>query len=226
MSRGGMSRNPFGGRRSLARLDLLDSLTLNNSCGEKLLYLSIIQDAAQHYLFFGLGKNGTTPEGFVEACNYFFKVRATDTKTWHPNRYRVQNLKKNGKKKTKIVTLTENQLKLCCFDIHFVNSGLEKYISIERFIRWLKCERQKILSDNLDQVQAFIDKTMEKEARGVKIGSQLPLKVTTTNIVEILTCPESTEQVAKLLLLSKHLKPPRSLRNKRYRKKNKRKGCS
>jgi hypothetical protein len=205
--------NPFGGKQSLSRLDLLDKIDTNQVCGEKLLFLSVIRDAVQQYLFFGLGKNGTTAEGFVESCNYFFKVRSNDQSTWYTNKYRLQILDGcESKREVKVMKLSDTHLRMCCFDTHFQHSGLEKFISMDRFLKHLKYERQTILLTNFSQVEKFINDSTETEVKRVEVGTQLPLKVTTMNIVGILTCPDGLGQIAKLLLLSKHLQPPRRIR--------------
>jgi hypothetical protein len=80
-TRGGMAKNPFGGRPRLDRLEFMDCLE-QNAPVEKVIFLQTITDAVHNYLFSFLGRNGTSPEEFAYACQYLFQVRASDPSTW------------------------------------------------------------------------------------------------------------------------------------------------
>ena len=200
MSRGGSTKNPFGGRQSLATLDLLSNISLGvDTTPEKLIYLSVIQDAVQQYLFFGLGKNGTTPDLFFESFNYLFKVRSTNQLTWYPNKYRLQTIVNGNFEYTKVTRLSDRELRNCCFDMQYQHSGLSKYMSIEKFLARLKTERLHILTNNYDQVEEVVNSIRAVDIKELDVGTQLSLSVLSLDIISILTYPESPQQLARLL---------------------------
>jgi hypothetical protein len=206
-TRGGMCSNPFGGHSRLDRLDLMQYLE-SNASPEKVLYLATIQDAVHNYLFFALGRNGTTAEEFVSSAKYFFQVRATDQQTWSTSRFlRSTYIGGNGKRQTTTIKLTDSQLKSMCFDTHYDYSGLAELMPMDRFLTWLKRRRGEILQENWNQVTSYLDSVREKDARRVLEGSQAPLpRIWSETDRLTLVEPAGPKEVAELLYIPRSFK--------------------
>ncbi len=197
MSKGGMCRNAFGGRLRLDNLNLMEALD-TNAPQEKVLFLQTITDAVHNYLFFGLGKNGTSAQEFAHACEYLFNVRSFDASTWH-----TESLRRTRSK----VDLTDNEYRSMCFDIHYEYSGLSTYMTIDRFLSWLKKERKRLLEDNSNQVFGYMLELYKKACEEASDGHQLPLPL--FDYIDILVCPKTPKDVAKLVFLPiKYHNPP------------------
>jgi hypothetical protein len=201
MSRGGMCRNPFGGRTRLDRLNLMELLE-TNAPQEKILFLQTITDAIHNYLFFGLGRNGTTAQEFAYACEYLFRVRACAPETWNME---VQAGKK--RRTSSKQNLSDSQYRSMCFDIHYEYSGLSTYMPLDRFVSWLKQERRHLLDENAPQVAGYMLELYFKACEQASLGHQLPLPI--FDYVDTLVCPKTPTDVARLVFLpKKYLNPP------------------
>jgi hypothetical protein len=78
--RGGMCSNPTGGNDRLDRIDFM-SYASGSDDPYKLLAIAVIVDATSSYLYFGLGKNGTTLDEFWFAAEFFFRTRSDRPET-------------------------------------------------------------------------------------------------------------------------------------------------
>jgi hypothetical protein len=202
-TRGGMAKNPFGGRPRLDRLDLMECLE-QNAPQEKVLFLQTITDAIHNYLFSFLGRNGTTAEEFAFACQYLFHVRSTDPSTWS--------------EEVKNSDLTPAQIRDMCFDTHYEFSGLSSLMSMDRFLKQLKETRQNIIEENQSQIFEYLGKLYSKACEEAYNGHQLPLPL--QDRIQILTQPADPREVASLLylppkyLVAPVVQPPRRCRTR------------
>jgi hypothetical protein len=157
-TRGGMSKNSFGGRKRLDHLDLM-KFRLPNSTPEQMLYLATIQDAAHNYLFYGLGRNGTSLEEFWSSYRYFFIIKRKDI---------------------------AKELKPYAFDSHYEESGLSQYLTIDNFVSYLKNTRRAILRENKEQVKTYIATVQRKLRREARLTGPI---VTDKKLFNTLTVP-------------------------------------
>lgn len=204
MPSGGMCKRPFGGNVRLDRIDFMD-YARGSDDPFKLLYLKVISDAASDFLFFGLGKNGCVAQEFWFAHEYFFQCRSYDPTTYEHSRYLRNSYVDEDLKcrVTKEIALTDNELKLSCFDRHFVTAGLDSFISFDQFLVWLRERRQQILEESKEQVNTYLDLLQATSLRRVP-NSQVPYKLNTLDRFKILTQPESAEQVGELVKYLPH----------------------
>jgi hypothetical protein len=215
VSKGGMSKNAFGGKLRLDRLDLMESLSTNLS-GVSVLYLSTIKDAVHNYLFFALGRNGTSADEFSAACLYFFRIRSFLPDTWEGSKMRrITEVDSEGKRVSKQVEFTDEQLKLMCFDVHYDYSGLGSAMAIDRFLKLLKEERKEILQQNEEQVRAYVEEIRAKELDQIGTGQQVPLRIGFKDDIEILTEPSEPVELARMLYYPSKLKRDKHLRIKK-----------
>jgi hypothetical protein len=163
--RGGMSKNAFGGHTRLDKLNLqgpseIDGTLVDVACvsPERHLWCSVIADAVQQYLFYGLGKNGTKRDGteFWSACKFLFHVRASKPETWMPAKvlretYKDENL---GRRASHVQTLSDEVLKAGCLDA--ILEHLSFPMTLETFVRRLMAERRNLLQSNWKQVITFL----------------------------------------------------------------------
>ena len=78
-NRGGMAKNSFGGHTRLDKCNLqgpsmLGSQLFDVMSGvepERVLWVQTILDSCNNYLFYGLGRNGTSAEEFWFACEFW-----------------------------------------------------------------------------------------------------------------------------------------------------------
>lgn len=152
-----MCRNPFGNFERLDRIDLFD-YAAGSDVPFKLLFLKVIQQAAQDYLFFGLGKNWITLEDFADAHRYFFIVRSERPETWEHARYfrEVFENEQTKKRTLRVLKLTDAELKLATFDVHYSLAGLDKVMPREQFTKLLEDQRLTILASTWDQVKEHL----------------------------------------------------------------------
>lgn len=80
-ARGGMSANPFGGEDRIDKIPF-EAYLRPGIPPETVVFVKTIADAASNYLYFGLGKNGTTAEEFYYSYRYFFVVTSTNKGTY------------------------------------------------------------------------------------------------------------------------------------------------
>jgi hypothetical protein len=153
-AKGGMAANPFGGFPRLDRIDLL-AFASGTDSPQKMLYLATIKQALAEYLFYGLGRNGTTAAEFYFAHEYFFEVRSTVPETWGS---RIINavVEESGKRRRRIVLLSDSEMGLGCFDVQYGISQLDKGLPFDRFVTYLEQQRITILTENWDQVRRYL----------------------------------------------------------------------
>jgi hypothetical protein len=198
--RGGMCPNPFGGRTRLDRLDFA-SMVGSQDEPEKAVFLQTICDAIHNYLFFGLGRNGTTIEEFAYAYEYLFVIQSTDSDTWKTKRTaRVETVdERTGKKRYVKVQLGDEEIMGMCFDKHYEYAQLGMHMPIDTFRSWLKRERDRVLKENQDQVWIYLDHLRARELQKLKRGQQLPLLLVDRMLV--LKEPSSMKAVAELVYI-------------------------
>lgn len=215
-SRGGMSENPFGGETRIDRINLLEFLESNVSAA-KVMYSSIIQDAASNYLYAFLGRNGTSAEEFFYSWRYFFKITSNDKTSWDNNRNIKRKYTSKGQKITETHYLTDNEVVAMCFDKHYDFSGLAKHMSIDKFRSDLKAKRRKILESNWNQVKDYISGLYNKELEEIANGHQIPLLIWQDDLIDILVDPPTPAHLANVIYVSNKVKKSKRPRAKRHK---------
>lgn len=206
--RGGMCANPFGGEDRIDRINLLEYLEPNAS-PSKVLFLNVIQDAASNYLYAFLGKNGTSAEEFFYAHQYFFEVESKKREDWDHHRNIKIIYTHQGKKVVENRYLQDSELQFMCFDWHFVLSGLEAFMDINKFLEGLKTKRRRILTQNWQQVQTYVESLYQHEVELITDGNQVPLRVWNEELLEILIDPPTPLHLANAIYVPLRLKRPR-----------------
>jgi hypothetical protein len=165
MSKGGMCKNPFGHHNSLNGLDddFMAALFKGELTVDQTIALRVIKMSVRDYLFFGLGKNGITPERFMEAYQYLFKVRSSDPRTWGSCGIRERYRELDGTLTCRKGTLSPKEIQGKCFDTHFDISGLGQRIPLDNFCARLKKKREIIVNENIKQVLAYMGKYRAQE---------------------------------------------------------------
>jgi hypothetical protein len=181
MSKGGMSQNPFGGEPSLATYDedVMMSLHRHEISIDQALALRIIKMSVRDYLYFGLGKNGITPEKFIEAYRYLYRERKDDP-----------GMPANVKAK--------------CFETHYEDSGLRPAMTIDTFLNKLKEKKTAIVNANEKQIHSYMDEYRSQEwrslPRGWRCGKQV---IPRRRVVSLLVAPEDIKAFAGLYLYAR-----------------------
>src|SRR5271157_1607131 len=172
MSRGGMCKNPFAGNNSLNNLDddFMAALFKGELTVDQTIALRIIKMSVRDYLFFGLGRNGVTPEKFLEAYYYLYAVRGTDPRTWGDCSFSDRHREVDGKIVHRKGTLQPKEVQARCFDTHYDLSGLEAKLSMRSFLKKVQQKREAILNANKKQVLAYMDKYRAQEWRRLPKG--------------------------------------------------------
>jgi hypothetical protein len=204
-NRGGMAANPFGGKTRLDRLDLMQFLG-SGTPDEKIIYLATIQDAVHNYLFFALGRNGTSAEEFAAASEYFFHIRSHWPESWCHCHHVKTTTMEAGKRHVQIHDLSDEELMNMCFDRHYEYAGLDRLMTMDRFLACLKRERCAILTKNWDQVLAYVETLRHRDLGYVPTGEQLPLRIWASDEQAILVEPTGPQQVAEFLYYSRQVK--------------------
>jgi hypothetical protein len=195
-----MCKNPFGGNARLDRIDFMDYASGTDS-PFKLLYLKVISDAANNYLYFGFGDNHTVPDEFWYATEYFFTCRSYLKETWEHAKfmrhaYFDETLKKHV---STSIMLSDEELRLSCFDHHYEIAELDRLMPIQQFESWLRRRREELLAENRDQVNTYIDLLQATSMLEIQGGQQMPFKLDTADRMQILVRPECPEQVAEMV---------------------------
>lgn len=155
--------------------------------------LRIIKISVYDYLFFGLGNNGITPERFLEAYLYLFKVRGQDANTWD-----VHHISKSNK------VVSPNEIKAKCFDTHYDIAGISKKMEIETFLDKLKARRQKIIHGNLKQITTHLSQYRAQEWKRLpKRRRKGKYSFPRVNVVSTLISPVDGSSLAKLYLFGR-----------------------
>jgi hypothetical protein len=142
----------------------IDFMTIVEPGGDpcKGLYLSIIQDAINDYLWFGI-KNKykvVQVDEFLEAYNYLYISRSTDRTTW----FAISPFLDEPDAVSE-VSLSESQLKLMCFDVHFDLTKLSNRIKMSYLLEFLKEKRAELVEENYPRLLRKINSSKKKYYR-------------------------------------------------------------
>jgi hypothetical protein len=183
MSKGGMSCNPFGGNPSLATFDedVMMALHRHEISIDQALALRIIKMSARDYLYFGLGKNGITPEKFIEAYRYLYRERKVDP-----------GMPANIKAK--------------CFETHYEDSGMAPAMKIDTFLKNLKEKRLAIINANRQQIDTYMDEYRDQEWKSLHRGERKgKYDLPRVGIVSLLVAPEDLKAFGSLYLYGRRV---------------------
>lgn len=205
----GMSKNQFGGQKSLNNLDddFMASLFKGELNVDQTIALRIIKMSVRDYLFFGLGRNGVTPEKFLEAYYYLYRVRSTDSWSWGDTRtttrYRGDV---DGKILSNTRSLSPKEIQWRCFDTHYNLCNLTDFMSMESFLAQVQTKRREILKANEKQVFVYMDTYRANEWRrlGRKKGKHT---FSRDGAIPLLIAPEDVKAFAQLYLFGRDAKP-------------------
>lgn len=140
----------------------IDFMTIVEPGGDpvKGLYLSIIQDAMNDYLWFGL-KSKYAPidiEDFLHAYNYLFITKSTEESTWFSSSIPEDE-------GTPEVELQPDQIKLMCFDAHFDFTKLGNRIKFPILLEFLKSKRIELVESHYPRLLRKINSSKKKYYR-------------------------------------------------------------
>lgn len=205
----GMSKNLFGGQKSLNNLDddFMASLFKGELNVEQAIALRIIKMSVRDYLFFGLGRNGVTPEKFLEAYYYLYRVRGTDQWSWGDlrtsQRYRGSV---DGKFISRTRSLSPKEVSWRCFDTHYNLCALPEAMPMNKFLDKIKEKREGILKANEKQVLTYMDKYRIQEWRRLtrRKGKHAFPRVSP---IPLLIAPDDVKAFAQLYLFGRDAKP-------------------
>lgn len=209
MARGGMSKNPFGGNSSMSNLDdeFMASLFKGELTVDQTIALRVIKMSVRDYLFFGLGKNGITPEKFLEAYTYLFYTRGQDPRTWGDCSIRERYRNVDGIIESRTGTVLPKEVQAKCFDTHYDISCLSQKMGIERFLKLLKIKREEIVNANLKQIIAYMRVYRAQEwARQPHDRRKGKHAFPRVNVVCTLVSPEVPKDLAHLYLYGRTIK--------------------
>ena len=206
--RGGMAKNPFGGHERMDKCNLQGPSMLGGQLvdvfsgvpGERTMLAESLKDACSNYLFFGLGQNGTSADEFWFSVEYLFRCRASRPETWQCARYMRDTFfdEAQGKRVTRVLTLTDEQLKLACIDAQW--DLLEMPFPVERFVSALRAERKRLIGENRKQIETFIALLNNRSiSRSLLRGETIPMKFFSQDLDEVLTEPKNPDDVSELI---------------------------
>lgn len=193
-----MSKNAFGGHTRLDRIDL-NVFRRPNDSGEKIMALTVIKQAVNDYLMYGLAeRNGTTPAEFWYSCEYLFRVRSTRPETWkHARVMRTTAIDESGKRRQMIKRLSDHELKSMTFDVHYDWANLPW--KMDKFLSWLKQERLEIIRSNRQQIQEYMALLRNRYVEYVAPGHQLGFAEMIHDLEEVMVEPTRPEEVAEMV---------------------------
>lgn len=214
-----MCSNPTGGHIKMTGLtEELLRLNSADSPNEKILWLATICDAANNYLLWGLGENGTSAQQFSDAYTYFFKARSDNPDSWvGKRRLREMCTGVNGKRSLRQHVLSEDEMRTMTFDQTYRMARLDEYMPIERFLKVLLENRRTILRENKEQIDEYLDSLRQEEAARVGAGAQLILRTNAYDQQSVLLHPDSPAQVAELIYLPSTPRATKTIRKSRQR---------
>lgn len=199
--KGGMTQNAFGGRKRIDQLDLMQYRNPDTT-PEQLIYLNVIQDAANQYSIFGLGRNGASVDNFIESYIYFFVADSRKPETWNPDRT-VYDVVRNEEGESFIPRqLTDHEMILGCFDIHLTLSGSERLMSLDQWRQRLKELRRQTLVKSWPQVKSYIAFVRKHDYNKLPEGTDLALNldgITDEELLELLVEPKDLRRLANIL---------------------------
>lgn len=192
----GMSRNPFGGRDRLDKCNLQGPSLLagmivdvvSGTPGERTMITEIFRDAIFNYLFFGLGKNGTSADEFFAAAEFLLRIRASDSSTWKGARYLRETFKDDtGKRVKRTLVFTDEELRSMCAD-HLWHIGEWPY-DFPTFIKQLRETRRQILEENFAQARAYTEFLRSRTDRRIESGENYSPAFLSRDFVDVLVDP-------------------------------------
>lgn len=200
------------------RIDKINLLELRRADQppEGVLYLCIIQDAVTKYLYSFISRNGSNPDEFYSAWRYFFEVVSTNPATWNANRA-IRNSSANRGEETTTHHLLNSELELMCFDRHYDMSGLSEYMHISKFREKLKAKRRKIVVESWDKIETLINNMYQNESNQIASGQQVPFRVWSDSVQELLVDPIDPRCLANTLYVASKLKRIKKHRIKKTR---------
>lgn len=179
--------NTYGDNPSLIKLDdvLMDAISTGKLSPYQALALRIIKASVKEYLFFGLGPNHITPEFFLDAYDYLFKVRSNDSRSWE-REFR-------GK---------EQEAKERCFDVQYNISGLDEYCPMDKFLTSLQARRTSIVSTYYATIVTYLAKVKEQEWKQLNKLEELKItyNISPEDTLRILKTPDNPQLLAQVLL--------------------------
>lgn len=200
----GMSRNPFGGQKSLNNLDddFMASLFKGELNVEQAIALRIIKMSVRDYLYFGLGRNGVTPEKFLEAYYYLYRVRGNDFYSWGDLRTTQRYRGVDGKLVSTTRSLSPKEVSWRSFDTHYNLCALADAMPMKKFLEQIKAKREAILQANEKQVLAYMDKYRAQEWKRLnrRKGKHAFPRV---NPIPLLVAPDDVKAFAQLYLFGR-----------------------
>lgn len=189
-----MCRNPFGG---YGRLDKVEVTRLaGGSCEPMALVMrATILEAVGQYLFFGLGRNGTTPDEFVWAHEYLFAIRADQPETWRPAReMKLAYLGPETGRVRRTLQLNDDELRSMTLCRQYELAGLDRAMDIGRFRRLLSERRRDIVTANRSQINRYLGALRESARSRSEFATTAP-----GDLVETLVSPSDLGALAGLL---------------------------
>lgn len=154
-----MCKNAFGGHHRLDKCNLQGPSLIgdvlvdvaSNVPSERTLWVNVIEDACNHYKFFGLGNNGAEDVEFWYAVEFLFRVRASKPETWQDATRRIHESYKDaaGKRRVHEHTLTDDELRAMCFDWAWAH--LQFGMSLR-----LKAERAAVVKESWRQIADYL----------------------------------------------------------------------
>jgi hypothetical protein len=206
--RGGMDKNAFGGHERLDKCNLQGPSLLGGQIldvlsglpGERTLWAQTILDSVNNYLFFGLGRNGTSAEEFWFSVEFIFNVRASKPETWQHARYmRETHYDETLKRRvTRTVEFSDEVLKAECLDT--IWSMGQWPIPLDLFVEWVRLERKKLIDLNRRQFEEYVALLNKRSmATVLKPGQPIPFKFYTEDLDKVLTEPANPMDLVELI---------------------------
>lgn len=209
MARGGMCKSPFAGNPSMNQLDdeFMAALFKGELSVDQTLALRIIKMSVRDYLYFGLGKNGITPEKFIEAYLYLFKVRSQDPMTWGICSVKERFRGEDGATVKRRRDLKQNEIQAKCFDTHYSLSALGDMIPMTSFLAKLKKKRETVVNANLKQITAYMRSYRTEEWKRLPTTKRRgKYSFPGVDPIPVLIAPEDCKALAQLYLFGRRLK--------------------
>lgn len=173
--------------------EFMSSIYRGEVTTDQAISIRIIKLSVHDYLFFGLGKNGITPERFLEAYLYLFKVRGQDPSTWD-----VHTIAKSRR------VVSPDEIKAKCFDTHYDLSGVSQNMDITIFLNKLVLRRTSIVNDNLKQITTYMSQYRVQEwKRQPEKRKQGKHAFPRVNLISTLTYPNDCQALARLYLFGR-----------------------
>jgi len=181
---------------------------LSNIYGERVLWASVIADAVNNYLSFGLGKNGTSVEEFYSAELYLFHIRSDKPETWeHAREFKETYFDEDlGRRVTHQMVLTDDQLRAATFDVAF--SLGDWPITMEKFLSWLETERKMLIEANRQQITDYLNLIRSRSmARVLKAGDPMQFNFLESDWDSVLVHPLNARDLIRLVKYTPRFNP-------------------